>query len=281
MTRKVALSASVGVLLLAAVLTISISQEIATLPPPVETIADLDEMFSDEPSYNEIQDAAMHFAEVHPDLIESWRQGAKFRAFLPRLSYRYNVYKDWSDAYSAGYEDSVSFEYSRDYETGTSAEAGYHDGYGQAGSSGWPVPEWSMTQEYTTRSGSMSSFREGVSESGGTREYDGVYSVDGKDTEWGFMVEWDLRDFLYNDEQTRISREARDLVELRQDIMEEVNTYFFDRRRAQIDMLFSPPSDTATRIDMQLRIARLTANIDALTGGFLSERLSAVKEQKQ
>nr|HPJ72720.1 hypothetical protein [bacterium] len=77
------------------------------------------------------------------------------------------------------------------------------------------------------------------------------------------------------------SKEARELVELRQDVMEEVNTYFFDRRRSQIDMLFSPPTDTASRIDMQLQIARLTANIDALTGGFLSKRLAETKTAVQ
>ncbi|HOO76485.1 MAG TPA: hypothetical protein PLI51_03980 [bacterium] len=281
MTPRSALPITAGVVLLTILLSLSISQEIVTQPPPVETLDDLNALFADEPTYNEIQEAAMRFAEVHPDKIESWRQGAKFRAFLPRVSYRYNVYDDWTDEISTGSEDSISFEYSYDYEVMSSSEQGTNDGYGQAGSSGWPVPEWSMTQEYTNRSGQAASTRDAYGESGGTRDYIGTYEEDGNTKEWGVMLEWDLRDFLYSEEQTRISKEARELVELRQDVMEEVNTYFFDRRRSQIDMLFSPPTDTASRIDMQLQIARLTANIDALTGGFLSKRLAETKTAVQ
>ncbi len=280
MTPRIAVPASAGVLLLAVLFTISIGQQVVTQPPPVETLDDLNEMFAEEPTYGEIQEAAMHYAEVHPDLIESWRRGAKFRAFLPRVSYRYAAFDDWAEAVSSGYEESVMFEYSYDYERGMSTEEGYADQYGQAGSTGWPVPEWSMVYEFTSREGDVVSIREAHGSQSGSREFGGGYENSGDRSEWGLMLEWDLRDFLYSDEQPRISKEARDLVELRQDIMEEVNTYFFDRRRAQIDFLFSPPNDTASRIDSQLRLARLTANIDALTGGYLSKRLAAAKEKK-
>jgi len=42
-------------------------------------------------------------------------------------------------------------------------------------------------------------------------------------------------------------------------------------------MLFSPPSDVRSKIDLQLQIARVTASIDALTGGYLSNALAEAK----
>lgn len=43
--------------------------------------------FSGEPSYHEIQEAAIRYAEVHPDKIEKWRNSAKMKALLPTLSF--------------------------------------------------------------------------------------------------------------------------------------------------------------------------------------------------
>jgi len=43
--------------------------------------------FTNEPSYREIQEVAIRYAEVHPNKIAAWRAAAKTKAFLPKLSF--------------------------------------------------------------------------------------------------------------------------------------------------------------------------------------------------
>jgi len=273
MTVKMTLQYGAAFALLFAMLSTGASQEIATQPPPIETMADLESLFAGEPSYGAIQQVAMRYAEVHPDKIAAWRRGASLRAFLPQVKFYYAVSNRSSSA------DEVDIGYSSDYGYSNSAESsertdsGYHNQYGES----YDNEEhegWSMKDEYTSRSQYTDSSSTGYYQSSGDFQKYSTSTGDSKETNWGVYLQWDLRDFIFNRDQTRISKEARDLVELRQDVLEQVNTYFFDRRRAEIEMIFSPPSDVRSKIDLQLRIARLTANIDALTGGFLSKSLN-------
>ena len=276
MTIKMTLQYGAAFVFLFVVLSTGVGQEIATQPPPIETMADLESLFAGEPSYGSIQQAAMRYAEVHPDKIAAWRRGASLRAFLPKVKFYYAVSRRFAD------EDGTDIGYSSDYGSSSSSEyastgeSGYHNQYGEAydedGNMGW-----SMKDEYTDRSGYGTSSSAGSYQSSSDFQKSWESDKDAKEKSWGLYLEWDLRDFLFNRDQTRISRDARELVELRQDVLEQVNTYFFDRRRAEIEMIFSPPTDVRSKIDLQLRIARLTANIDALTGGFLSKSL----EKKQ
>ena len=70
----------------------------------------------------------------------------------------------------------------------------------------------------------------------------------------------------------------RDLVELRNDVLEEVTQFYFQRRQLQIDMLLSPPEDLRERLRMELQLQEVTANVDYLTGGYLTQRLNAAKD---
>lgn len=63
------------------------------------------------------------------------------------------------------------------------------------------------------------------------------------------------------------------MVQLRDDILDEVTSLYFQRRRLQIELLRSPASGIEERLEKELRLQELTADIDALTGGYLSERL--------
>jgi hypothetical protein len=272
MIRKKALALLAGAVCLFAIRAVVVGQETATQPPPIESMADLEALFAEEPSYNEIQDSAMRFSEVHPDKIAAWRRGASLRAFLPEVTFRYN--SSTQDG-TTGYE---TFEWSEAVETSsssgreTSTSTENKEEYGEEWSTA--APSWSTRDTYSRSSGDVTSTSHGSSEGEGEGTTFQTEDESGDDTGWGFFFRWDLKEFIYSQEQTKISKEARDLSELRQDVLEQVNTYFFDRRRAQIEMIFSPPSDARSKIDVQLRIARLTANIDALTGGFLSARLA-------
>ncbi len=70
------------------------------------------------------------------------------------------------------------------------------------------------------------------------------------------------------------------MVQLRNDILDEVTRTYFERRRLRVEMLLSPPEDMKERIGQELRIQELTADIDALTGGYLSRKLKEAEEKK-
>ena len=87
--------------------------------------------------------------------------------------------------------------------------------------------------------------------------------------------DFELNELVWNPDLLRVSKEIRDVVELREDILTTVTTLFFERRRAQVQLQLSPPSDPLERLRRELEIQELTASIDALTGGWFSAQLSA------
>lgn len=89
-----------------------------------------------------------------------------------------------------------------------------------------------------------------------------------------FQGDWELPELVFNPDILRISNEVSDLVELREDILTAVTTLYFERRRAQVQMILDPPSDAIERLRRELEIQELTAGIDALTGGWFSGELS-------
>jgi photosystem II stability/assembly factor-like uncharacterized protein len=92
--------------------------------------------------------------------------------------------------------------------------------------------------------------------------------------DWGVSLSWDISELVWNPDQTSIDSRSKLMVELRDDIVDEVTRLYFERRRLQLESLLVPPKDTREKIDRELRIAELTASIDALTGGYLSAMLS-------
>ncbi len=89
---------------------------------------------------------------------------------------------------------------------------------------------------------------------------------------WDIDFSWDLGELIWNDDQTNIDVRSRLMVQLRNDLLDEVTKLYFERRRLQMELLQDPP-DNNKRVFKQLRLDELTANIDGLTGGYLSEHL--------
>jgi hypothetical protein len=99
----------------------------------------------------------------------------------------------------------------------------------------------------------------------------------GKDAvSWDVTMSWDMGELIWNNDQTSIDTRSKLMVELRGDIMNEVTRTYFERRRLQIDLLASPIQDLKLSLEKELRLQELTADIDALTGGYFSRKL---KEQ--
>lgn len=92
--------------------------------------------------------------------------------------------------------------------------------------------------------------------------------------DWGVNLKWDLADMIYSADQTSIDVRSRLMVQLRDDILNEVTRFYFERRRLQAELLLSPPKEAKEIMDKNLRIDELSASIDALTGGYFSRRLA-------
>lgn len=102
-----------------------------------------------------------------------------------------------------------------------------------------------------------------------------VLREDDDDTRISITGDFNLPELVWNADLLRISKETRDLVELREDIQTTVTSLYFERRRAQVQLFLSPPADPVERLRRELEIQELTASIDALTGGWFSAQLSA------
>jgi hypothetical protein len=82
---------------------------------------------------------------------------------------------------------------------------------------------------------------------------------------------WDLGDALYNPEQIDVSTEARRLVELRDDVLDELDQLYFDRRRA-LDAASAAAADSGDAARERLRAEELAAGLDAWTDGWFGRR---------
>ena len=231
--------------------------------PAIPTIDDVQTVlgqFTHEPSVQEIQEVAMRFAEVHPDLIEGWRKGAKYRALLPKFRLKYDIDRQKQ----IDEKDGQGLQITRQEDLGDTVQS---DSTSEGPATGITIGEKvisSTDNKYKHRT-------ESTSEDQDKRKYTNDLS---------FQFEWELGDFLYNPDQVRISDEARDLVELRNDVLEEVTQFYFQRRNLQIDLLLSPAEELRERLRLELQLQEVTANIDYLTGGYLTQRLNDAKANK-
>jgi hypothetical protein len=91
------------------------------------------------------------------------------------------------------------------------------------------------------------------------------------DNELSLTLTWEFADLAYHPEQIDISREAREIIELRDDVLDEITQLYFERRRVLAELAAAESPAEATRL--RLRAAELAAGIDAWTGGWFSRAL--------
>lgn len=111
---------------------------------------------------------------------------------------------------------------------------------------------------------------------GGTNDPD--FYIEGpeeKNFGWDISATWDLGELVWSADQANIDVRSRLMVQLRNDILDEVTKLYFERQRLQYELYSAPPKDKQKVAFKQLRLEELTANIDALTNGFLSKRIEA------
>ncbi len=95
------------------------------------------------------------------------------------------------------------------------------------------------------------------------------------------VVEWDFSRLLFNPDTLTASRERSRIIERREDLLTTVNKLYFARRQLQAETALKPIEDTKRLIRTELRLASLTADLDALTGGGFSKRLLKRTSKKE
>ncbi len=92
-----------------------------------------------------------------------------------------------------------------------------------------------------------------------------------QDNALSLHITWELADLAFHPEQIDISREAREVIELRDDVLDEITQLYFERRRVLVELAAAEAPGDALRL--RLRAAELAAGIDAWTGGWFSRAL--------
>ncbi|HEU4428945.1 MAG TPA: hypothetical protein VFT98_09335 [Myxococcota bacterium] len=95
----------------------------------------------------------------------------------------------------------------------------------------------------------------------------------GRDFDAGARLTWNLGAAVYHPEEIDASREAREWIELRDEVLDEIGQLYFERRRALLDAAREPDPHAAARL--ALRADELAAGLDAWTGGWWSARLAS------
>jgi hypothetical protein len=85
-------------------------------------------------------------------------------------------------------------------------------------------------------------------------------------------LSWDLGDIAYHPEAIDVSREAREIIELRDDVLDEITQLYFERRRVLDALARAPASEDIEAVRLRLRAQELAAGIDAWTGGWFGRR---------
>ena len=116
---------------------------------------------------------------------------------------------------------------------------------------------------------------------GGTNDPD-KYIIGPADTSKGGYrtLSWDFGDMIYSSDQTSIDSREKLMVELRNDLLSEATRIYYERRRLQIDLVFTSPVSEQEHLENLLRMDELTALLDGMTDGFFSKRLERIYEEK-
>ena len=88
------------------------------------------------------------------------------------------------------------------------------------------------------------------------------------------VLVWDLGDLAYHPESIDVSKEAREIIELRDDVLDEVTQLYFKRRRTLLQLASEPSAPPAEAARLRLRADELASGLDAWTGGWWSRARS-------
>ncbi len=106
-----------------------------------------------------------------------------------------------------------------------------------------------------------------------TGEADVITQSQGDDMGLEVRATWDLNYLVFHPQEMAVAREAVRLTNLRDRVVDDVTRRFYERRRLMVENALSPVYDDMERMRRDLRQQELTADLDALTGGWFSIEL--------
>ena len=101
----------------------------------------------------------------------------------------------------------------------------------------------------------------------------------GRDLSASLTLAWDLGDLAYNPDSIDLSREARQLISLRDDVLDQINQAYYERQallRALAVMQVEGAPSEIDRYKLRLRADELAAGLDGWTGGWFGKQSDGV-----
>ena len=85
------------------------------------------------------------------------------------------------------------------------------------------------------------------------------------------FAEWDLSRLIFDQDEYNAAKELSKIVTRREDLLTTINKLYFARRQLQALGVLNPSNSAQKALKQQLQLAGLTADLDALTGGWFSK----------
>ena len=99
-----------------------------------------------------------------------------------------------------------------------------------------------------------------------------------RDFDASITFAWELGELVYPSDAPELSREARQVIGLRDNVLDEVNQLYFDRRRALLALDAHADKHSSEAVALRLRAEELAAGLDAWTGGWFSRAQAGGEE---
>ena len=195
--------------------------------------------FKNEPTIAQVHAMALDYSKTDARYVEGWLKASKVAAALPRIEVGYG------------------------YKNGFDTDYGYYTPEEVADDLAADADDDGATDDPLSQS-AANVYAYGPFETAQAVDIDHVAVV---------KARWELNKLVMSSDQIRMISEAQDIVKLRDKVLEDVTRLYFERRRLQVDLLLNPASDMKKRISDELRLAELTAQLDAFTGGRFSQSL--------
>ena len=91
---------------------------------------------------------------------------------------------------------------------------------------------------------------------------------------WGLSVTLEPGGLIYDEDELRADRAARQRAEAREELLVRVTSLYFERRLQQVEQLLVAPGDLRRALELELEIQRDTALLDAMTGGWFGREVA-------
>jgi hypothetical protein len=104
----------------------------------------------------------------------------------------------------------------------------------------------------------------------GSSEVDYLRSSPG--TSFSVLATWELGDLVVATGEPAAAAASLARARRRDQVVRQATALHFERRHRLLALLADPPPDARARVEAELELARVTAELDALTGGLLAGR---------